>query len=125
MKARVASSNSSAVRQFTVPEINFKTNSYHQLINWQKVEITEPPLIIGVNSEELLKLVQYGSFAELSKSPIFQLPCHTQSVERTVKLVTEVSRRVADEVRRDGYIRAVLKSRAEMPTFTRKNDFSV
>ena len=70
-------------------------------------------------------LVNEGANAELSKSPIFKLPCHTQSVERIVKIVTEVSVRVADEIRRDGYIRAILKSRSEMPKFVQKKDFSL
>lgn len=44
---------------------------------------------------------------DLSKMEIFQL-------------VTEVSSRVADDIRRDGYVRAVLNSRAKMPNFTKK-----
>lgn len=57
------------------------------------------------------------------REDIFNLQCHTQSVERMVKLVTEVSMKVADELRRDGYIRAVLLSRSEMPKFNNKPQF--
>lgn len=123
-KAR-STSDASTIRRFTVPAINFKAKTYYNLIDWTKVNITEPPLTKDLSLTELQTIVNLGSSADVSQSPIFRLPCHTQSVERTVKLVTEASQRVADEVRRDGYIRAILSSREKMPQFTRKGEFTV
>ena len=48
------------------------------------------------------------------------LPCHTQSVERHIKLVTEASSSVCDHLNREGYIRNKLKSRAATPQFNSK-----
>jgi hypothetical protein len=107
----------------TVPKINFNGEKYYDIIDWKKVEITEPPLTKTLSEEELMDIVSKGENSELWHSEIFQLPCHTQAVERCVKLVTEASRKVADDIRRDGYIRTVLGSRALMPSFETKNDY--
>lgn len=93
------------------------------IINWNKVEITEPPLTQKLSESELRDLVQKGDKSELWNAEIFQLPCHTQATERCVKLVTEVSTKVADPLRRDGYIRTILASRELMPQFQTKRDF--
>lgn len=70
-------------------------------------------------------IVEDGGNGQPWKEDIFKLQCHTQAVERMVKLVTEVSIKVADELRRDGYIRAVLQSRSEMPKFDKKSQFQM
>lgn len=112
-------------RRFTVPTLNFGAKVYYDLINWTKVNITEPPLTKKLNKSELRDLVENGEKSELWEAEIFQLPCHTQATERCVKLVTEVSTKVAHEQRRDGYIRTVLASRSRMPKFHTKSDFRV
>ena len=50
-------------------------------------------------------------------------PCHTQSVERHVKMVTEAASSVCGDLRRDGYIRAKLLSRKYIPHFGSKKDW--
>lgn len=110
-------------RKFTVPDLNFAANVYYKLIDWTKVKVTEPPLTKNIPTEQLQDLAENGKNSSLWESEIFELSCHTQATERTVKLVTEVSARVADPLRRDGYIRTVLKSRASMKTFGTKKDF--
>ncbi|CAG9839024.1 unnamed protein product [Diabrotica balteata] len=42
-------------------------------------------------------------------------PCHTQAMERCVKIITDVSIKVCDEESRDGYIRAKLNTRKNLP----------
>ncbi|GBN17975.1 hypothetical protein AVEN_161558-1 [Araneus ventricosus] len=54
---------------------------------------------------------------------IQKFPCHTQAVERCIKLVTEASNKVCGHEARDGYIRATLKFRSVMPNFSKKSDF--
>ncbi|GBN46834.1 hypothetical protein AVEN_228689-1 [Araneus ventricosus] len=54
---------------------------------------------------------------------IQKFPCHTQAVERCIKLVTEASNKACGHEARDGYIRATLKSRSIMPNFSKKSDF--
>jgi hypothetical protein len=54
-----------------------------------------------------------------------KLPCHTQAVERCVKLVTEASAAVCGTAARDGFIRVRNEARKKMPKFDTKNDFVV
>ncbi|KAK4874453.1 hypothetical protein RN001_013813 [Aquatica leii] len=54
---------------------------------------------------------------------ILKLPCHTQAVERCIRLVTEASSSVCGNEARDGLIRAKLASRSELPKFETKKQF--
>ena len=56
----------------------------------------------------------------------FQPPkykCHTQAVERAVKLVTEAASSVVGEEARDGFIRQRINSRKEVGRFNTKVKF--
>ena len=50
-------------------------------------------------------------------------PCHIQSVERYVKLVTEACQFVCGHMNRDGFIRSTIESRVNMPVFETKANF--
>lgn len=80
VKAR-AVSRANIVRRFTIPSLNFKVRTYHQLIDWTEVDVTEPPLTKTLTTEELKSLVADGRKSEIFQSDIFKLPCHTQAVE--------------------------------------------
>ena len=111
------------VRIFRIPNINFNARTYCELVSWRNVDITEPPLMKQFSNSELKDLVDKGNTSQLRDYDGFRLPCHTQAVERCVKLVTETSLKVAGDVKRDGYIRAVFTSRSVMPTFITKKQY--
>ncbi|CAH0562822.1 unnamed protein product [Brassicogethes aeneus] len=73
------------VRVFRVPFINLDADDYTSLIDCQKT-ITEPPLTFNVTNEVLDNIVSRKEVLNFEK-----FPCHTQAVERCVKLVTEAS----------------------------------
>lgn len=56
---------------------------------------------------------------------ILPIPCHTQAVDRYVKLVTEASEFVCGQKIRDSFIRATLLSFKKMPTFKTKKKIIV
>lgn len=108
LKSRAAKNKKQ--RQFVIPELNFDVESYTEMINWHKTGETEPPVLKGVDLDELnIDMLQY--------------PCHTQAVERCVKLVTEASSKVCGEENREGYIASQIQSRKEIPKFESKKDF--
>jgi len=77
----------------------------------------EPPLTKHLTVE------QVDNFVE---NPLtLCIPCHSQGVERCVKLVTEACGAVYGKDARDGYIRAVFKSRHFIPNFRSKQDYTV
>lgn len=108
------------LRKFTIPDFNFEAEDYHELIDWKNWEKTEPPLTMGISDEALKQMVLDGVPAEVFD---FQFPCHTQSVERIVKLVTEASAAVCGKTKRDGFIRVRLESRQLMPQFNTKAEY--
>ena len=50
-------------------------------------------------------------------------PCHTQAVERHVKVITDSARSVCGKERREGYIRAKLESRKRMSKYFTKSEW--
>lgn len=112
------------VRKFFVPEIKFGAKNYNTMINWTQTQITEPPLTMKFSLQELRDLVDNGEQSAIWHSTEFSIPCHTQAVERCVKVVTECSAQVTSK-RRDGIIRAKLKSRNIMPNFTSKSKYKL
>ena len=73
------------IRKFVIPTLNFDAKNYTDLIDWQNTDVTEPPLLEDISVDELEMLVASG---ETLVTDFPRYPCHTQAVERTVKLVT-------------------------------------
>lgn len=111
------------IREFKVPAINFSADSYVNLIDWEESVIHPPPVLKHFEENELQLMIDTDEVPtewEFSK-----FPCHTQSVERTVKLVTEASAKVYGEENRDSHILTTLESRAKIPKFDTKKDYNV
>lgn len=118
LKARQVKNNS-VLRMFKVPKVNLNACSYIDLIDWQQ-NIYEPPILMNISDEQLQDLIENGGDAVLE---FMRLPCHTQAVERSVKVVTEASLSVCDKTKREGFIKSKLASRKLMPKFETKKDF--
>ncbi|ESN95353.1 hypothetical protein HELRODRAFT_179421 [Helobdella robusta] len=104
-------------RIFKTPKLNFSAKDYTEIISWQERQVTVPPVLRDVTNDELEKMAKDGSLK------IVDFPCHTQSVERCVKLLTEASQSVTNVNSRDGFVRTTLQSRVEFPIFGHKNKF--
>lgn len=120
LKARKVVSKKKTVRSFQPPKLIFKASDYTEIIDWHKCALLPPPILRNLSEDEIKEIINSATkpVREMQK---FQ--CHTQAVERTVKLVTEASSKVCGFVNRDGYIRSTLKSRSTMPQFSTKSDF--
>jgi hypothetical protein len=118
MKAR--SIRNPGVRKFVIPKLNYDSEEYYDLIDWQTTMITEPPLTVDISDSDIQQFVATGA-SEVISFPRF--PCHTQAVERCVKLVTEASAVVCGFHSRDGVIRSKLEARRIMPTFKTKSEY--
>lgn len=89
------------------------------MIDWQSTSVTEPPIVTDMSLEELESIVETGKSGRIE----FRIPSHTQVVEQIVKEVTEASKRVCGLIKRDGFIRASLEDRKELPTFKTKSQY--
>ena len=105
-----------SVRKFIIPEINVEANFYHNIVDFDRVDVTEPPATKMLNDETLKNI-------KTNKLELIH-PCHNQAVERHVKLVTEASMHVAGFERREGMIRQKIKSRKLMLSFNTEKQFN-
>ncbi|KAG5896174.1 hypothetical protein JTB14_016949 [Gonioctena quinquepunctata] len=79
---------------------------------------------MGLPVEVLIDIVENPDTSMLF-SEIKSYPCHTQAVERAVKIVTEASAAVCGSENRDGVMRAKLESRGIIPSFGSKQDYKL
>ena len=105
-----------------VPQLNIVASSYIDLIEWTDAIVSEPSFTAYVTSNDIRKMIKSDTFSGIK---IPDLPCHTQSVERHIKLVSEASSLVGDLACRKGLIRNKLSSRATMPCFDIKCQYSI
>jgi len=115
-----ARSEQFGLRVFSIPKLNFEAKEYIDLIDWQMTALSEPPILANNSSDDI------EMFVACDDTPLLDFPkypCHTQAVERCVKLTTEASSSVCGVKSRDGFIRARLESRAIMPRFESKCDY--
>uniref|UniRef100_A0A0K2T4U7 Extracellular domainscontaining protein CG31004like [Hydra vulgaris] n=1 Tax=Lepeophtheirus salmonis TaxID=72036 RepID=A0A0K2T4U7_LEPSM len=88
------------------------------MIDWYKIVISVPPILQYWSDKELMK-------AKNEPLKIKKYPCHSQSVEMAVKLVSEVSCKVYGYNQRHGYILSTLKSRDKLRKFKTKCKYPV
>lgn len=120
LKARLE--KSSILREFRVPKLQFDASEYFDLIDWKNTGVTEPPLTMNVTEADIrLFVATHGD----STVDFDRYPCHTQSVERCVKIVTEASLALCGQSGRDGFIRSRLEARSIMPVFNTKSEYRV
>lgn len=112
---QAAGGSQQQVREFRPPKIKENAQTLQDLLPSKEELTLEPPLTKDLSDEELQQLV--------TQPFISQIPCHSQGVERCVRTVSEASKSVYGMDARDGYIRAVIKSRDFMPSFQTKKDF--
>ena len=111
-------SNNSHVRTYKISNWNFQANDYMDFIEWDNLDsVHEPPLTKDI-PDGLLK-----TWIDERQTSIPNIPCHTQAVERTIKLVTEVSKIYSSYEKRHQAILLTLISRQKMSKFDSKKDF--
>ena len=119
MKARIQVS-ANKIRKFQVPLLNLDATEYYDMVDWHRVTVTEPTVTMNMTNNELKDMIS----AQISPSAIFPLfPCHTQAVERCVKLVTEASASVCGETSQHGFVQARVASCQLMPKIDSECDY--
>ena len=92
-----------SVRDFRTPTLNWTASSLFDLIDWSEAT-SEPILTCNLSTTELMSLKEVPLAVD-------KFAGHGQSVERAVKETSNASGKVFGFERRDGYIRAKVKSR--------------
>jgi len=120
MAARKENRESTSIRQFRVPTLNFAAEDYPDLVERQSIDKCEPPLTKYLSDSDVLNFVKARVFDKVN---FLYFLCHTQSVERCTRLVTQASAADSSEQQRDGLIKARIKSRTMMKHFNTKMEF--
>ena len=81
------------IRTFKVPTLDFGAKRFYDIIDWDSIELTVTPLIVQLSEAEIEANI--ASSAPHTSPTVYGMPCHTQAVERLVKVVTESSSAVA------------------------------
>ena len=76
-----------------------------------------------ISTKELESLLADQMEESTPRMKIPDLPCHTQAVEKHVKMVTEASESMSSAKERDGNIGQKIQSRKIMPKFGSKKDY--
>jgi hypothetical protein len=102
-----------------VPELNWEAQNFKDIINWEELswaELIEPAATAAMSEEELKLYI---------KSPLFlhKLYCHTQCVERAVKLVYNSAKHFYNAEDRHGAILAGCSSRAKRSRIYAKKSY--
>ncbi|GBN02668.1 hypothetical protein AVEN_121181-1 [Araneus ventricosus] len=112
--------NSSGLRFFKLPKLNFEAADYIDLIDWSNCVVIEKSITMNIKDKDLKEMCKEKHFPVLT---FVEFPCHTQSVERCVKLIPEAAMKVCGESVRDVYTRTKLQARKELPTFDNKGQY--
>jgi hypothetical protein len=120
--ARLQRSADNAVRVFKVPKLIFSATDYFAVIDWSNEPRYEPPLVRRMAQELVESYADKDTVVPILSFP--NLPCHTQAVERGIRLVTEACASVRVK-QRDGFIRSRIESRSVIPKFEKKGDYRV
>ena len=104
----------SSVRTRKTPDINCDASSIGDLISWSE-GVSEPPLTCSLSTVEVKNLID-------TPMEVLNWPCHTQSIERVVKMVTDASAKYFSQEKRDGAIRTQETSRRLMSKNESKQD---
>jgi len=114
LAARSSQNETDTTRRISkVPLLNFETQDYIELINWSPNKRADPPIFRSIQSTQVEENIHTSDMLKLKS-----FPCHTQAVERGIKLVTEACAAVC-EPQRDGFIRARIASRSGMKVFNK------
>ena len=111
--------SNSKVRKFRVPKLNFKAKTYTELFDWNTTPLYEPAILMQLSDDEIKGIIE-----ALLVVPNY--PCHTQSVERAIWLITEAATSVIGHDARDRFIRQRMRSRKMIGRFdTKKNILNI
>lgn len=107
-------------RKLKRSQINEDATAYHQIIKWQTVEVTSPPILESVSNSMLFRT--YNDPDELKR--YLNYCNHTQAVERGIKDLQFVAARHPPEDR-DAVLKLIRANRKKMGSFRTKNEYNV
>lgn len=114
--------SSGTIRKFVKPtlnHINLNAEKYHQILKWDSINVTSPPILSKYSENDLKAFVEDPSPLKLK----LKFPCHSQKVEFFIQEITRVAKKYPKE-ERDDILRITAENRDQHPNFrSKKNIF--
>ena len=104
------------MRKFVIPPLRWDADAWWNIIDWSQVQIVEPSILSRISTEMLEQACQ-------TPMSFPKFPCHSQSVERAVNLVTQASCKVCGGDNRHNHIVSVIASRKARKAFNSKKNY--
>lgn len=117
-EARKILTQNQNIRVLKIPQINFNAEHYVEMNKCQDLNAWNPPLLQRFSNETLEKCIE--TTFNVVYNELKNIPCHSQAVERNVRLVSEACDYSYGEEKREGFIRCNLSSRVVIKKFIQK-----
>ena len=104
------------IRNFSLSAIHNNAEDYYLMIDWRTTRIKEPLATRALTEDDINQCIYEKLIFSCRESP-----CHTQAMERTVKLVTESLSRACSQFAREELIVSTLTSMQRIPAFLKKD----
>ncbi|GBN40051.1 hypothetical protein AVEN_89287-1, partial [Araneus ventricosus] len=85
--------NSGGLRFLELAKLNFEAADYADIIDWSNCVVTESPLTMTIKDKVLKEMFKEEHFPAVTFE---EFPCPTQSVEPSVKLISEAAMKVCE-----------------------------
>lgn len=121
MRGRQSSNQPDKIRTFEKPDIDYGARHYTEVVSIDVNDGIEPP-IAKILSESDLKLCIEEKDNVVSKM-LESIPNHTQAVERLIRVVSQSSKKISDEKKRNEAIVVKLQCRKVLKNVETKKDF--
>ncbi|XP_065677066.1 uncharacterized protein LOC105847823 isoform X3 [Hydra vulgaris] len=106
------------IRVNAIPIIDCRCKNWSKLINLYDIDCFEPPCVEDISNEELLNMIP-----NQGKAPNF--PCHSQTVERAVKMTSDACGKFINLKKRNAYILAKCQSQKKRKYFRTKKEYTL
>lgn len=110
------------VRKLKLPQLIPDARYYYEMIQINDEESLEPPFTKRLDEEELRECIKD---ADVIRKWIGKIPCHSQAVERAVKLTSSTSTVVMGENKRNAIIHTKIAAQKALPRSESKQDYTL
>jgi len=111
----VSREEAQSTRKFILPSVNENANTLIEMLDVSSIWHS-PPLLSHLTLDEITSAVNAGSINTFIEG----IPCHSQAVERHVRLVTKAARSVCGENRRNLMVKNTIESQSKNSSFDSK-----
>lgn len=110
-----------SIRTFEKPHINFDASHYTEIVDLNNEDGIKPPITKNLSTDQLNQCTETPR--NIVFDMLYGIPCHTQSVERAIRLVSERSQKVFSEENRNRSIYNKIECTKILPKTNTKQDY--